>query len=135
MKNKFALISVFTLLLVAVLGCSSINPFKDKAKSNSASNKTLTDKAIDTTVGEETTGIPECDEVMELIAEEVNNPDDGYLIKAGKAMALNKVKESIRKGIEENKSKDGTADMAKTCRDYKKQVEKYKAEEESKKGQ
>lgn len=124
-----------TLLIIAVLGCSSINPFSDKGKSSSptASNKSLTDKGVDTVVGDETTGVPECDEVMDMIAAEANNPDDGYIVKATKALFLNKIKESIRKSIEENKNKNGTADLAKTCTDYKKQLEKYKAEEEAKK--
>ena len=128
---------VCTLLIAAVLGCGSINPFSDKDKKTSptASNKSLTDKGVDTVVGDETTGVPECDEVMDMIAAEANNPDDGYIVKATKALFLNKIKESIRKGVEENKNKNGTADLAKTCTDYKKQLIKYKAEEEKKKGQ
>ena len=126
---------VFTLLLAAVLGCSKINPLSDKGKTGDkqASNKSLTDKGIDTIVGEETTGVAECDEVMNLIAVEVNNPDDGYIVKATKALFLNKFKESIKKSIEESKNKNGTADLAKTCTDYKKQILKYKSEEEEKK--
>jgi len=138
MRNKFAIIMVLALLMTAVLGCSSINPFSDKGKSSSpsASNKSLTDKGVDTVVGDETTGVPECDEVMDMIAAEANNPDDGYIVKATKALFLNKLKESIRKSIEEtkNENKNATADLAKTCADYKKQLEKYKAEEERKKG-
>ena len=127
---------VCILLIVSVLGCSSINPFSDKGKKTSptASNKSLTDKGVDTVVGDETTGIPECDEVMDMIAAEANNPDDGYIVKAGKALFLNKIKESIKKGIEENKNKNGTEDLTKTCTDFKKQLVKYKAEEEEKKG-
>ena len=137
MRNKVAVLTVVTLLMAVVLGCSSINSFSDKGKNSSptASNKSLTDKGVDTVVGDETTGVPECDEVMDMIAAEANNPDDGYIVKATKALFLNKIKESIRKSIEENKNKNknATADLAKTCTDYKKQLEKYKAEEEQKK--
>jgi hypothetical protein len=137
MKNKSVVIMVCALLIGVVLGCSLINPFSDKGKKSSPSsaNKTETDKGVDTVVGEDTTGIPECDEVMDMIAAEANNPDDSYIVKAGKALFLNKIKESIKKGIEENKNKNGTADLAKTCTDFRKQLDKYKAEEEKKKAQ
>jgi len=136
MKNKFAITLVGTLLLAAVLGCG-MNPFKDKPKAGNipGSNKSLTDKGVDTVVGEETTGVPECDEVFDLIAQETNNPDDGYIVKATKALFLNKIKESIKKSIDESKNKNGTADIAKTCVEYKKQIIKYKEEEQKKKNQ
>jgi hypothetical protein len=98
--------------------------------SPSNSNKTLTDKAVDITVGDEKTGIPECDEVVDFFRHEADNPDDNYVTKAVKATVLNKIKESFRKSIEENKT--DKVEMAKQCRDFKLQLEKYKAEEESK---
>lgn len=133
MKNKFALILVCALLVAAVLGCSSINPLSDKATSNSASNKTLTDKAVDTTVGESKIGVPECDEVIDLLSAEANNPDDNFVTKAVKATVLNKIKDSIKQSVEENKT--DKVEMAKDCKQFKKEFEKYKAEEENKKNQ
>jgi len=136
MRNKIAIISVVMILALVVLGCSSMNPFSDKGKRSSTSaNKTLTDKGVDSVVGEETTGVPQCDEVMDMIAAEANNPDDNFITKAVKATFLNKIKESIKKSVEENKNKNGAADLAKTCEDFKKQLEKYKAEEEQKKSE
>ena len=139
MKNQFVIVIVCTMLIAAVLGCSSINPFSEKGKktSPSSANKSLTDKGVDTVVGEETTGVPECDDVMEMLAAEANNPDDNFVTKAIKATFLNKIKESIKKAIEDNKNKNANAnaDLAKTCTDFKKQLIKYKAEEEQKKGQ
>ena len=137
MKNLFIASSALILLTLVVLGCGSINPFADKAKSNAnqASNKTLTDKGVDTVVGEETTGVPECDEVMNMLAAEANNPDDNFVTKAVKATFLNKIKESIKESVEKNKNKNGTADLAKTCRQFKDELVKYKAEEQKKKAQ
>ncbi len=103
----------------------------ENTNTSSTKDKTLTDKAVDTTVGDEKIGVPECDEVMDMLTAEANNPDDGYIIKAGKALFFNRLKESIRKSVEENKG--NTKEMAKTCRDAKKQLEKYKAEEDTKK--
>src|SRR5258706_8078840 len=131
MRNTF-LISIDCALLLAVgLGCGLADRIQ---KSVTGSDKANANKTS-TDVSEETTGIPECDEVMDMIAAEANNPDDGYIVKATKALFLNKLKESIRKSIEENKNKNGTADLAKTCTDYKKQLLKYKAEEDKKKAQ
>ena len=137
MKNIFASFIALSFLALLLLGCGFGNPFTSKDKATTNSNKTLTDKGIDTVVGEETTGVPECDEVMDMIAAEANNPDDGYVVKAIKGVFLNKLKESIKKAVEENKNKNAnaTADLAKTCADFKKQLIKYKEEEEKKKTQ
>ena len=130
MKNRFTTILASALLVAVVLGCSAINPFSDKAASNTAFNKSLTDKAVDKTVGEEKIGIPECDEVMDLLTAEANNPDDNFIIKAAKGVFINKIKETIRTSVEENKT-DKTQ-LAKDCKQAKAELEKYKAEEQKK---
>ncbi|MFT3744686.1 MAG: hypothetical protein QM785_10405 [Pyrinomonadaceae bacterium] len=132
MKNKFALFSVLLILMAAVLGCSSINPLADKkpAGNQPASNKSLTDKAVDTAVGEKKIGVPECDEVIDMLTAYANNPDDGFVVKAGKAIVVNKIKESIKTAVEDNKT--DKAEMAKTCKEAKVEFEKYKTEEDKK---
>ena len=130
MKNKFAITLVGTIMLAAVLGCG-MNPFSDKG-TTANSNKSLTDKGVDTVMGEEKIGVPECDEVMDMLTAEMNNPDDGYIAKAGKAFVLNKIKQSIKESVEKNKNDKGQ--LAKTCKEFKVQLEKYKAEEAQKKG-
>lgn len=132
MKNVTALAAALLLMTLVVLGCGSINPFSEK-QSTANSNKTLTDKGIDTVIGEETTGVPECDEVMDMIAAEANNPDDGYVVKAVKGVFLNRLKEGIRKAVEDSKKEaNGVKDLTKTCTDFKKQLIKYKEEEAKK---
>lgn len=137
MRNKFALVVVCITLLTCVLGCGLLNRSSEKGKktstasNNSPNDKTVTDTSSDTAT-DETTGIPECDEALDMISAEANNPDDGYIVKAGKAVFLNRIKESIRKSIEENKNNNGTEQLTKTCTDFKKQLEKYKAEAEKK---
>ncbi|MEO6655570.1 MAG: hypothetical protein ABIO36_05765 [Pyrinomonadaceae bacterium] len=133
MKNLLAIL----FLLSVGLGCGMVDRIQKTytGPANTNSNKTLTDKGVDTVVGDATTGVPECDEVMEMLAAEANNPDDNFVTKAIKATFLNKIKGSLKKSIDENKNKNGTADLAKTCTDFKRQLEKYKAEEEKKKNQ
>lgn len=131
MKNKIAIILVGAIILLVVLGCGSLNPLSSKEKTNTktpASNKTLTDKAVDTTVGDEKIGVPECDEVMDMLTAEANNPDDNFIVKAGKALVFNKIKQSIKDSVEQNKN-DKT-ELAKTCKEAKVQLEKSKAEQE-----
>lgn len=132
MKNKFALLSVVIIITSVALGCSSINPLADKKTTSNqpGSNKSLTDKAVDTAVGEQKIGVPECDDVMDMLSEYANNPDDGFVVKAGKAIVVNKIKESIKKAAEDNKT--DKAEMAKTCKEAKVELEKYKAEEDKK---
>ena len=133
MKNTLTTLFVLLALTFAVLGCS-LNPFggsKSSESSNSSQkDKTLTDKAVDTAVGESKIGVPECDEVMDAITAEMNNPDDDFVTKAIKATVLNRIKDGIRESVEKNKQ--DTAELAKTCKEFKTQFDKFKAEQKAK---
>jgi len=133
MKNKSTFILAILIFALAVIGCSSINPLSDtKSGSNTpGSNKSLTDKAVDTAVGEQKIGIPECDQVMDMLAAEANSPDDNFVTKAVKQTFLNKIRDSIKQSIEENKN--DKVELAKNCKELKTQLENYKAEDASKK--
>ena len=131
MKNTSSLVIVLLILIAAVLGCSSINPLAGKP--DNTSNKTWTDEGVDTVVGESTIGVAECDEVMDMLTAELNNPEDNFVTKAGKGFVLNKIKDAIKQSVEENKG-DKTK-LAKECADFKKQLVKYKADEEKRKAE
>ena len=133
MKNKFVLLITLAILFVSVLGCSYYNPLEDSSNSASNDNRTLSDKAIDSTIGEEKLGIPECDEIFDFFAEQTKSKDDDFITKAAREYALNTIRESFKQSIEEHKG-DKTA-MAKECRKFKTQVDKFKAEEEVKQKQ
>jgi hypothetical protein len=139
MKNKLVLGNVLIILLLVVLGCSFYNPLQSdstntasnntNARATKESNKTLAEKAIDSTVGEEKIGIAECDELLDSISEQSKNQDD-YVTKAGREFFLNRIRESIKKSFEENKN--DPKEMAKNCKDLKKQLDKFRAEETEK---
>jgi len=133
MKNTFALLASTLLIVLVGLGCGIVGRVQNSVvgTENSNSNKTLTDRAVDTTVGEGKIGVPECDEVMDLLTAEANNPDDNFVIKAAKGVVINKIKETIKQSIEENKT--DKAALAKDCKEAKTELEKYKAEEQKKK--
>ena len=130
MKNKAVSIAAFSLLLLSALGCSFYNPLAGSSNSAANDNRNMSEKAVDATVGEDAIGVPECDELLDSISESSKNQNDDYVSKATREFFLNRIRESVKKSIEENKS--DKVEMAKNCADYKKQLEKFKAEEESK---
>ena len=120
MVNKLFLLAI---LLFVGFGCGMIDEARKSAtgESNTAANinanKTLTDKAIDTAVGEKKVGIPECDEALSILAAQADNPDDNFLVKAGKRTALNAFRDQVNKSLEQNKT-DKT-EVAKYCKDFR----------------
>lgn len=138
MKNKFTFVASLLILTTFALGCSWLNPFSEKESSNNrgrnsssgSQDKTITDKAVDTAVGEKKIGIAECDEVMDLITKEMNNPDDDVFTKTIKATIFNRIKDSIRENVEQNQS--DPEELVKTCKELKIQFEKAKTEQEEK---
>ena len=130
MKNKFTLTVSSAVLLISVLSCSSYNPLESYTNTSPNDNRTLTDKAIESTVGVEKIGVPECDEIIDFFSNQAKNPDDDFVTKAAREFALNKVREAFKQSIEENKG--NKAEMAKDCREFKTQLDRFKAEEKTK---
>ena len=134
MKNKFGFLAAILVLVISLLGCSYYNPLSDSTSNSNVAvvrDKSLSDKTIDAAVGEEKIGIPECDEIIDFFAEHARSEDDNYLTKATRQYVFNKIREQFKQSIEENKG--DTAKLAKECKQYKNQLDKYKAEEESNK--
>ena len=124
MKNKFAIILAVAILFAVILGCSSANPFSSKSNNKTNSNQTLTEKAIDSAVPDGVVGIPECDEVMKMLTDIVNNPDDNFAEKAAKRVFANRIKDGLKQAVDVHKG--DKAEMAKTCKAVKFQVQKFK---------
>jgi len=134
MKNKNVFLLTILILLTLILGCSFYNPLSDSANNANApttKDKELSNKAVDQTAQEEKIGIPECDELLDFLANQTKSQDDNFITKGFREYYLNTIREALKKSIEENKN-DPT-EMAKECKKLKAQLDKYKAEEESKK--
>ncbi len=134
MKNKFNLIITTAIFASLVLGCSFYNPLSGSTESGNSTpskDESLSEKAVDTTVSEAKIGIPECDEVIDFFAEQANSPDDNFVTRATREYFFNKIREKFKESIDENKG--DKVKMAKECVKYKKQLDKYKAEENSNK--
>src|SRR5687768_5746196 len=107
MKNKIVLCIVFAMLLVVVLGCGWLNPFggssdSPKTGDSKTEEKSASDTAIEAVIVEKT-GVAECDELMSYISELAKSPDDNYVTKATREFFLNRIRESIKQSVEENK--------------------------------
>jgi hypothetical protein len=126
MKNKYPLSAALAVLVFSGLGCGFLSGGSGTEPTGN-SNQSVSDRAINSTIGRSNVGIPECDQVLDAIETELNNPDDNFVVKAAKATALNQIKDSIRLKIEENANK---ADLANMCREFKTQVDRYRSEEQ-----
>ncbi len=133
MRNKSTFLSAILILLTLILGCSFYNPLSensDAAKNGNLKTSNSTNGSGDSIVAPEKIGIPECDEVIDFFTEQANSPDDNYVTKAAREYFINKIRESFKQSIEENKG--DKVKMAKECRKFKDQLDKYKTEENKK---
>ena len=124
MSTKNNLASALLILALGSLGCGYLGGAESTPTANS--NQSVTDRAINSTIGRSNVGIPECDQVLDAIETELNNPDDNFVVKAAKAAALNRIKDSIRLELEQNTN---NADVAAACREFKVQFDRFKAGE------
>lgn len=127
--NKYLSVVAFAIVICAVLGCGKLMDSAQKTatgggnvNTNSVnSNKSITDRAVETAVGEDKVGVPECDDVITTLAAHTNDPEDNVVTKALKLTALNRFREQVRKGLEENKA--NRADTVKFCKEFKSNLE------------
>jgi hypothetical protein len=126
MANKLLLLA---LILFAGFGCGMIDrarkavaePDTNTAKIEVNSNKSLTDTAMDTAVGEKKIGIVECDDALEILTAQANDPDDNFVTKAVKKTALNTFRDHVKKSLEDSKA--DRKQVAKFCREFRDNLE------------
>lgn len=106
---------------------AATEPDANTTKIEVNSNKSLTDTAVDTAVGEKKIGIVECDEALEILTAQANDPDDNFVTKAVKKTALNTFRDHVRKSLEE--SKTDRKEVAKFCREFRDNLEDPAKEE------
>lgn len=119
MKNKFNLIFGLLVLMISIVGCSSYNPL-------AGDSNTMTNQAIESTVGGTTTGVVECDQLLNALAEQSKNADEDFVTRGARELVLNRIRESVRKNFEENKT--DKAAMSRNCSEYRRQLENFKGE-------
>ena len=119
MKNFFTIIFA-GVMLSSTLGCGLVSRLQDETTGSSNSNKTIGDKAVDVAVGDTKIGIKECDEVVEILNEQINDPDESFVTKALKRTILNQFRERLKQSLEENKA--DKQQVAEFCREFKKNL-------------
>ena len=122
MKTGPGITIVLAALIAFLTGCSLIKTSSPNGKTNN--NQTLTEKAIDTAIPDAAVGIPECDEIMKMLADQANNPGDNFAQKTAKRVFANKVKDGIKRTIDEHKG--DKAEIARTCKAFKVQIIRFR---------
>ena len=122
MKNLFTFGLVLAGLTVT-LGCGLIQRAQDEVtggSNTSNSNRTIEDKAVDVAVGDTKIGIRECDEVVEILNEQINNPEDNFVTKALKRTMLNRFRDQLKKSLEQNPNNKQA--VGEFCVEFKKNI-------------
>lgn len=136
MKNTFV-IFVSSILFFAVLGCGiseriqnavSEKPANSSSSSSNSATKNATDKVTEDVLREKT-GIPECDEVLDMLADQSKGQDENFVSKAAKEVVFNRIRQSLKDSIQQNQNNQ--ANLAQTCKEFKSQLDKYKTEQQS----
>ncbi|MFN2411557.1 MAG: hypothetical protein ABR535_00665 [Pyrinomonadaceae bacterium] len=120
-KILFNLIGLAVLVAVG-LGCGWVDRVRQAAteetnSSANSGNKTITQPAVETAVGETKIGIPECDEALNHLVDRANNPDDNFIVRAAKKTAATQFRDQVKKMIEDKGTDKKEA--AKYCRDFR----------------
>ncbi|HEY2866212.1 MAG TPA: hypothetical protein VGJ02_03905 [Pyrinomonadaceae bacterium] len=131
MRNTVSLLLTLAVIIASGLGCSLVSHAQKSDGKDQQANKTLKDHGVDIVVADKKIGIQECDDVVDFFNREIDNPDDDFVTKAMKKTVLNQFKEQFRQAVEENKT--DKVQLAKVCKDFRDNLEKYKAESESNK--
>lgn len=126
MRNRFGLCTAAALALTAGIACSSVTEMiPGMGPSNGSSNPASNPE----TMLREKTGVPECDELIDFFADESKFKDDNYVTRAAKEYFFNKIRQAIKESIEKNKNKP--QEMAKECKDFKKQIDAQLAQDKN----
>jgi hypothetical protein len=131
MKNTIGAILSLAILVFAVLGCGADSSSGESGKSNQPSNRPPSNSApsdmanvntatTTTTAGK--TGVRECDELVDSLATYSENPEDNFAVRAGKNFVVERIKESVKQTIEDNKNNLG--EMTKRCQDIKREFDR-----------
>lgn len=129
MRNMASLVLTLLVIVAAGLGCALVGHAEKTDTREQPANKTLKDRGVDIVVGDKKIGIKECDDVVDFFDREIDNPNDDFVTKAAKKTVLDQFKEQFRQAVEENKT--DKVQLARVCKDFRDNLEKYKAESES----
>lgn len=120
MKNKFTILTALLVLLTVGFGCSYVDQFRSGTNSsNTTTGTNSSNTATNSANPNETakTGVAECDELIDILNRDQQNPDDNFVTRKIKEVAIDFAKEEIKRNIEQNQG-DKTK-IATGCREAK----------------
>lgn len=117
MKIKTRILTALAAALISLPACSYLP---------ADGNKTVTEQAVDSTVGIEKVGIPECDVLIDELAAFSQNPDDSIPTQIAKRAASNAVRDRLKQRIEQNQT--DKKKLAQDCVQYKAQFDMIRNE-------
>lgn len=126
MKNTSGALATLAILFLFVLACGG-NPFAESGARTPTTNgvaSSPTPPVANATPGTTTaaTGVRECDEVVDALTSQMDNPEDNFAVRAIKNYAISSAKESLKQAIENNKN--NMSDLTKRCQDIKRELDK-----------
>lgn len=125
MKNKFTILTAIFLLLMIGFGCSYIDGLKSgETPGNTATNPSNSSTNSANPNDTAKTGVAECDELIDILDKDRQNPDDNFVTRKVREYAIDFAKESIKKNIEENQG-DKTK-IARGCREARDEYQRSK---------
>lgn len=135
MKNKFVLSISLLALLTIGFGCSfSAGSGDSDSKKAAPSTSPGASSSPASPNDAAKTGVAECDEFIDLLDKDLTSPDDNFVTRGIRQMAIDYAKGEIKKNVEENKGDKEkiAAGCKKAKEEYLKDKEKKAAEENKK---
>lgn len=127
MKNKHSMLMVLPILLFIGLGCGTVTDMASSQTEAPIANTVSNAVNNPENLMREKTGVAECDQLIDFIADQSKSQDEGYIARAAKEFFFNQIRQKIKENVEQNKS--NPQEMAKNCKDFKKQIDAFAAEE------
>ena len=129
MKKNLAIIVVLLVFISMFIGCSSAPISTNDVRVAETpkpvpSGTPIVEAPLDKAAADAVKGIPECDEVLVMLATETNRKVGNEAANLNKTAFLNKVKEAVKQSV--NNNKGDKAETAKNCKSLKAQFARYK---------
>lgn len=102
MKKNISVLFALFLLLTIGFGCSFLDGYTGGGASNTATNPATNSATNMDPNATAKTGVAECDELIDALNRDRSNPNDDFVTRKIKEVAIDYAKEQIKRSIDEN---------------------------------
>lgn len=121
MKNKITILTALFILLTVGFGCSVVDQFRSGGTNTPNVSNSNTATVSNTNTADPNavakTGVAECDELIDILDKDRQNPEDGFIARKVREVAIDLAKETIKTNIEQNQG--DKVRIAQGCREAK----------------